>query len=174
MGLRLGGLGILCARAAPWCLRLIIGSSVKEKFSSTHLSGCWTAEWRVCGDWRWGASSAPDLFPPEEGPFVLKPDNGAARRAKPLVKTCLTSHAREIGEKAWPRSEWRSSERPGKPITFYTHTTFDLSWTPLRPERPDEPQKPCGCGCCWQGPILPISATSPSRPFDPDDPTMWP
>lgn len=30
-----------------------------------------------------GPGSAPDLFPPEEGPFVLKPDNGAARRAKP-------------------------------------------------------------------------------------------
>lgn len=49
---------------------------------------------------------------------MLKLDNGAARRAEPLVKTCLTSHAREIGEKAWPRIEWRSSERLGKPITL--------------------------------------------------------
>lgn len=39
----------------------------------------------VEGGWRLemgGPGSAPDLFPPEDGPFVLKPDNGAARRAK--------------------------------------------------------------------------------------------
>lgn len=106
------------------------------------------------------AGSAPDLFPPEEGPFVLKLVNGAARRAKPLVKTCLTSHAREIGEKAWPRSEWRSSERPGKPITSYTYTTFDLSWTPLGTERTDEPEK------AWR------SLVQVHFDYNPDDPTM--
>lgn len=66
---------------------------------------------------------------------MLKPDNGAARRAKPLVKTCLAFHAREIGKKAWPRFEWRSSERLGKPIQVQ-----DLSWTPLGCDRADEPE----------------------------------
>lgn len=141
------------------------GRGKRGKFSGTQLS-----EWLLhCGVEGVEISSAPDLFPPEEGPFVLKPDNGAARRAKALVKTCLTSHAREIGEKAWPRFGWRSSERLGKPITFYTYylgrlQPYDLSWTPLGTERTDEPQEPGGCGCwqgCWQGTISPISTTRP-------------
>lgn len=75
---------------------------------------------------------------------MLKLVNGGARRAKPLVKTCLTSHAREIGEKKLGFAvEWRSSERLGKPITSCTYTTLHsisagLHW---EVERTDEPEK---------------------------------
>lgn len=92
---------------------------------------------------------------------MLKLNNGAARRAKPLVKTCLAIHAGEIGEKAWPGNKWRSSERLGKPITLSSQLQRGLHWQTDRTGEPDSPGR--------LGRL--ILSTRPLAQIGPDDPT---
>lgn len=156
---------IVCARAAPWCLLKGPG----EKQSSKHALG-----WRVCGDWRWVAQVRRQIcFPLRRDPSCSNLTT-VLRDVPSLVKTCLTSHAREIGEKAWPQSEWRSSERLGKPITSHqahTHSILQeisagLHWelTALTNQR-----------ALWstgEAHFVHSDRPPPTCPFDFDDPTM--
>lgn len=140
LGLQAWWLGHARARAAPWRLRMGPG----ERDAQQHASE-WCAELRSgggCGDWRSWAGSAPDLFPPERDPSCS--NLSTALRDVPSLspKPASLLMLGRLVKKAWPQSsEWRSSERLGKPITSYTCVHSISAGPHWEPERTDEPEK---------------------------------